>query len=105
MADPNKKIKCEYWGPTGLEEKYLTMFQIADERQRLRREAFKFLAQHSHNPDCKHVVYYRDERSCNDCVWKVHFYTKMIPWNDTVYNSEVNAMNEVGFVAAAHREL
>ena len=96
-----KLIPCTYWCADGVTKQYLTMREIVQERNNLREAAFRYLNQHADDPECKHIIYYRDRRNEEDEVWQVHFYYAMRPWNDDVFYKETENLD--GFVGAVHR--
>lgn len=96
-----KLVRCIYWTGQGVSEQYLTMREIVQERNTLRAAAFKYLNEDVDNPDCKHIVYYRDRRNADDEVWQVHFYYAMRPWTDEEFYRETENLD--GFVGAVHR--
>lgn len=98
----NRTIRCIYWTQSGSSVQYLTMREIVAVRNKLREIAFKYLREHEDDPKCKHIVYYRDQRSeVDDTVWKVHFYCAMRPWDDDEFYRETEYLD--GFVGAVHR--
>lgn len=96
-----QKIVCACWSGEGYSRKMMTVREIVQERNRLRGIAFQYLKEHADDPNCKHIIYYRDRRNEVDDIWQVHFYYAMRPYTDEEFYQLTEDLD--GFIGAVHR--